>query len=155
MLPAWVSAVEASPIAALVRSRVWVFPVIESTHLVALAILAGSVLVVDLRVLGRGIVALPPAALARAVRPWFQGSVIVLIASGLLLWASEAARCYASPPFWAKIALLIAAVTFAATVHRRVVEVDDGASARAGVVSLVSIALWAAVAIAGRAISFY
>ena len=157
MPPAWVLAVESSPIAVLVRSRVWVFPVIESIHLLALAVLAGAVLVVDLRVLGTGIVALSPQTLAAAVRPWFRGSLILLVMSGLLLWASEAARCYASPAFWVKIALLVAAVSFARAVRAPTLTASEVPGVRHPVraISLISLALWAGVAVAGRAIAFY
>ena len=157
MLPPWVAAVEASPIATAVRSRIWVFPAIESAHLIALAVLAGAVLVVDLRVLGAGVTSLDPQALARQARPWFRGSLVVLILTGLLLAASEAGRCYGSPPLWVKMALLVTAIAYAAGIRRRALAgLDGGAMTTAArVVSLVSIALWTAVAVAGRSIAFY
>jgi hypothetical protein len=75
---------EATALGQLVRTSLWLFPVIESFHLLALCALGGALLLVDLRMLGAGLVRTPLAALARAARPWLLGAVIAMVTTGIL-----------------------------------------------------------------------
>lgn len=139
-----------------IRASLWLFPVIEATHLVAFAVLGGTVLVLDLRLLGIVFRAQPVAALDRSIRPWFRTSLAALLVTGTLLFLSESVKCYYSIPFRIKIASLLVAMAFAATVHKRVAAADEG---RIGPVwgrlaAIVSLALWSTVAWGGRWIGF-
>jgi len=140
-----------------IRDSFWLFPVIQCVHLLGLAMIGGVVLVVDLRLLGLGLRRQSVAQLAADVRPWFVGSLLVLLVSGVLLFTSETRRMYDSPPFWWKMGLLVAAVTYTLTIRRRVVELDE---TRPGpiwrrLVALVSLGLWFGVGFSGRWIAFY
>ena len=147
---------EESALGDFVRTSLWLFPVIESFHLVAFAVLGGAVLLVDLRLLGLVMRAQPVAQLARDARPWLTGSLAVMLTSGILLFLSEAVKCYYSFPFRVKIASLLLAMVFTWTLHRRVATGDAGRTgAFAGkLVALISLLLWGTVAWGGRWIGF-
>src|SRR5688572_4491350 len=114
---------EATRLGLLVRESVWLFPVIEAVHLLGLCLLGGSLLVVDLRLLGTGLTGTPVATLARQARPWLKTAVVVMIATGLLLFLSESVKCYYDQAFWVKITTLPLALTFTFAVRQRVVGV--------------------------------
>ncbi len=148
---------EATTIGTVVRESLWMFPVIECIHLLALALLGGAVLALDLRLLGVGLTGQPAASLARQLQPWLVGALIAIIGTGIPMFLSEAIKCYFSPPFFFKISTLIVATIFTFTVRRRVAGAEPGHVARALVrlTALVSITLWFGVAFAGRWIAFY
>lgn len=148
---------EATALGQTIRESLWLFPVIESVHLLALATLGGAVLVVDMRSLGIGLGGNRLADIARDAHPWLVGSLVVMIATGVPLFMSESIRCYYSPPFWWKMQFLAVAIVYTFTVRRKVARADPE---RVGplwgkLVGLVSLALWFGVAFSGRWISFY
>ncbi len=148
---------EATNIGTIVRESLWLFPVIECVHLLALALLGGAVLVLDLRLLGFGLTAQPVASLARRMEPWLIGALITIIGTGIPMFLSEAIKCYFSPPFFFKISVLVIATIYTFTVRRRVASAEPGRIAQ-GLVRLtaaVSITLWFGVSFAGRWIAFY
>src|SRR5215813_7685456 len=97
---------DASWIGNIVRDSTWVFPAIEAVHIVALALLFGAILVLDLRLLGVTFTSKPVARLARELSPWVLSSLIIILVSGFLLFASEALKAYASVPFQVKMLFL-------------------------------------------------
>ena len=64
---------EGSAVGHAIRSSQWLFPVIESVHLLGLALMGGAVLVVDMRLFGLGLRRQPVAQLARDAQPWLIG----------------------------------------------------------------------------------
>jgi hypothetical protein len=139
-----------------VRASLWLFPVIEAFHLVGLALLGGLVLTVDLRLLGFAFRSQPVATLAREMRPWLAGTVAVMLVSGILLFLSEAVKCYYSFPFRVKIACLAIAIPYTFAVRNRVAMADPArvGPVRGRLVAVVSLLLWGAVAWGGRWIGF-
>jgi uncharacterized membrane protein YhdT len=139
-----------------IRNSAWLFPGIESLHLLAYAVIAGAVLIVDMRLFGLGLWEQPVAKLARDARPWFLGSLAVMLVTGVLLFLSESIKCYYSFPFWVKMICLALAITFTFTVRRKVVLAEHG---RIGpvwgkLVALTSVLLWSGVGWGGRWIGF-
>ena len=147
---------EATSLGNMVRQSLWLFPVIEAFHLVAFAVLGGTVLITDLRLLGFAMRSQPTAQIAREARPWLLGSLVVMIISGVLLFLSEAIKCYYSQAFWVKIITFVPALLFALTFRRRVIASAEGERSRATLVltGATSMALWFTVAAAGRWIGF-
>ncbi len=141
---------EATAVGTTIRESLWLFPMIQCGHLLGLALLGGTVLVVDLRLLGLGLRGEPVGELAGKLQPWMVGALGVTVGTGVLMFLSEAMKCYYSPPFWYKMGLLAVATGFAFTVRRRAVETGRG-----GVAAVVSMALWLGVGFAGRWIAFY
>ena len=147
-------ALEATWLGTVVRESLWLFPVIESVHLLALALLGGAILVVDLRLLGLGLSKQPVAEVARAATPWLRGAVAMMVLTGVPMFLSEAIKCYYSPPFWYKMGLFAAALLFTFVVRSRVAR-SEGAGASAKLTALASMALWFGVGFSGRWIAFY
>ncbi|MDH3205844.1 MAG: hypothetical protein OEO79_04490 [Gemmatimonadota bacterium] len=132
-------------------------PVINVMHLLALVVVFGSLLIVDLRLLGRGMTEQPVASVARAARPWLIGALICMLLTGLPQILSLPIRQYYSPFFWMKMRLLLVALIFTFTLRHKVTLADE---ARVGpvwgkVVGLTSIALWTLVAVEGRLIGLF
>src|SRR6185436_6726824 len=103
-----------------ISSSTWAFAVIESVHLLALSVIGGAVLIVDLRLLGFGLRKQPIADVARDARPWLIGSLIVMLVTGVGLFLSEPMKCYHSTAFAVKMTSLALAIVFTFTVRRKV-----------------------------------
>jgi hypothetical protein len=147
---------EYTPLGEAIRDSRWLFPAIESIHLLGLAVIGGAVLVVNLRVLGLGIERQPAAQLWRDIRPWLMGSLTAMLISGVLLFTSEATKLYYHEAFWVKMISLLLATLFTFTVLRTVALADPGRVrpvwGRAAAVT--SILLWSTVGVCGRWIGF-
>src|SRR5579863_8580733 len=77
---------------AIRNSRV-LFPAIETIHLLALTVLLGTILVLNLRLLRRALTTQPLDAVAASLAPLIQWSLATMIVSGSMLFASEALKC--------------------------------------------------------------
>jgi hypothetical protein len=145
-----------TPIGEGIRNSTWLFPVIEAFHLLGLGLTAGSVLIVDLRLLGVGLSKQPVGQLRAAVEPWMLGSLTLMVTSGSLLFLSESIKCYYSFAFWVKMTSLFLVLLFTFTVRRRVTQTgltsDRPLSGR--FTALISLGLWVGVAWGGRWIGF-
>src|SRR5215467_13074995 len=104
-------------------SRIY-FPIIETFHLLALTILFGAVLVLNLRLCRVIMKHQPVFQVAEDLSPWAFWSLVVILASGIMLFLSEAMKCYASGPFQVKMVFLFAALLFHFTVHWKVTRAD-------------------------------
>jgi hypothetical protein len=139
-----------------IRDSTWAFPVIEAFHLLGLGLTVGAVLIVDLRLLGVGLVRQPVAQLSAATEPWLLGSLALMFTTGSLLFLSEATKCYYSIPFWVKMTSLFLVLAFTFTFRRRVTRTgltsDRPRLARS--TALISLVLWFGVAWGGRWIGF-
>jgi hypothetical protein len=135
----------------------WLFPAIEGVHIVALALLFGTVIVLNLRLLGTTMRHRPASQLVRELEPWTLCSLIVILSTGALLFAAEATRSFHSSPFRIKMVLLVSAVVFHYAVSKRLLNREEGSGngvlTRAAAV--LGIALWLGVGFAGRAIGFF
>ena len=146
-----------SAMSVTIRNSVWQFAVIQSFHLVAVAVFAGAVLIVDLRLMGRGLKQQPLAQVAGDAQPWLIGSLFAILVTGIPQFTTNAMKYYYSPVFWIKMGILLVAVIFTFTLRRKVTLANEARVAPfwAKVVALVSIVLWTGVALGGRVIGFY
>jgi hypothetical protein len=147
---------ENSGVGETIRSSSWLFPVIESVHLLGLAVIGGAVLVVDLRLLGFGLRRQPVAQLAMDAQRWLIASLIVMLVTGSMLFTSEAIKCYYHIAFWVKMTSLLLAIIFTFTVRRKVTMADETRIRPlwSKLVALISVALWSGVGVGGRWIGF-
>jgi uncharacterized membrane protein YhdT len=139
-----------------IRDSYWLFPFIEAFHLLALSVIGGAVLVVNMRLLGIGLRGQPVAQIARDARPFLLGSLAVMLVSGYLLFTSEAVKCYNNAAFWFKMGCLLAAMLFTFTVQNKAIEREEaqGASLPGKLTAVVSLLLWTGVGVGGRWIGF-
>jgi uncharacterized protein DUF6644 len=139
---------------AIRNSRV-AFPVIENFHLFALTVLLGSLVVLVLRQFGLIYKAQPISEVASALRPWNRWSLAVMLTSGVLLFLSEAMKCYGNTSFRWKMLFLFCALLFQFTIYNRVVASEDKSAPTGGkIAAAVALCLWFGVGLAGRAIGF-
>jgi len=139
-----------------IRDSRWLFPAIESVHLLALAVIGGAVLLMNLRLLGLGLRRQPAAQLWRDTLAWLVGSLTVMLITGMLLFTSEATKLYYHGAFWVKMISLLLAMLFTFTVMRKVALADPGRIRPlwARTASLISLLLWSTVGVCGRWIGF-
>jgi len=138
------------------RSSPWLFPIVATIHLFGLAIIGGSVLVVDLRLLGLGLRRQPVSQLARDAEPWLLRGLLVSLPTGVLLFMCFATKYYYLTFFWVKMASLAVVLLFTFSIRREVTMSDEQriGRVRSTAVALVSLSLWTTVAIGGRWIGF-
>lgn len=128
----------------------------QIVHLIGMTLLIGTIMMVDLTLLGCGIKRQPAALVGRELAPYTLAGLAIMLFTGPLNLASEAMRCYDSSFFWIKMGLLIVALIFHFTLHRRVVSAEPPLSRlQAGLAGSVSLALWFGVALAAKFIAFF
>jgi hypothetical protein len=147
---------QALPSGEAIRRSLWLFPAIESVHLLGLSLVGGAVLMVNLRLAGFGLREVPLRQVAENARPWFLIGLMTQFISGPVLFTSEAVKCYAHTAFWVKMTSLALALLFTFTVVRKVTMAKDGKyGPRTGkIVALISITLWTGVGMGARWIGF-
>jgi len=142
----------------MIRDSIWQFAAIEAVHLLALAVIGGAVLIVDLRLLGWTLRRQPVKQIARDAEPFLLGSLFMMLLSGYLLMASLAAsKYYVNLAFQLKMVFLLLAIVFTFTVRRWLIYRDDADINPnvARIIAIVSVLLWSGVGIMGRGIGFY
>jgi hypothetical protein len=151
----------ATPLATSIRESDFVFPLIETVHVLAITLLAGTVAAVDLRLLGVILKREKVSEVAEQVLPLTWVGFAVMMVTGALLFLSEAQKSYGNLAFRAKMVLLILAglnpLIFHSTVYRSVGAWDDApvVPRRARAAAIASLALWSGIIIAGRAIAYF
>jgi hypothetical protein len=148
-------------LATSIRESDFVFPLIETVHVLAITLLAGTVAAVDLRLLGVILKREKVSDVAGQVLPLTWAGFAVMMITGLLLFASEAQKSYGNMAFRVKILLLILAglnpLIFHSTIFRSVHVWDDAPVVPRGAraAAIASLTLWSGIIIAGRAIAYF
>jgi hypothetical protein len=149
------------PASTALRESDVVFPVIESVHVLAISLIAGTILTVDLRVGGLIFRDEPLARITRALLPYTWYGFALMVATGLPLFAAEAAKLYDNPAFRVKLMLLalagLNALLFHLTVYRRLHEQYQHGRAPlpARMFATVSGLLWSGIIVSGRLIAVF
>ena len=145
------------PISKAIGESLWLYPVDQALHLVAMAFFMGAVLMLNLRLMGVGIVASPLAQVARNVKPWLIGGFITMVLTGLPQLMQNASREYYSEYFWRKMYFLLAALIFTAIAVSYMKRQPDSAVTGTGpkIVGAISLFLWANVIVAARLIGLF
>jgi hypothetical protein len=137
------------------RDSTWGFAIVEMCHLLALAMLGGTVLILNLRLLGLGLRRQSVSRIAEELLPWFTGSLIMMVVSGFLLLSSGPMRYYYNDAFRLKMLLTLPAIVFQFIILRLAgAQAEDRTRAWSKLSAVVSLGLWLSVGIAGRAIGF-
>ena len=145
---------EQSFIGEAIRNSIWMFPVIEAFHLIGLAILGGSILVGDLRLLGLLLSTKPINYVISQTTLILKLGLIILVSTGIPLFLSEAIKCYYSRAFWIKMSALLIGLLFLFFIRNPMgLSAIDG-NTKLKIVGFISISIWAIVAGSGRWIGF-
>ena len=117
------------------------FPIIQSIHLCGIALLVGSIAILDFRILGVTLHNYDTSELKRRFIPWKRTGLVVMLTTGPILFVSDIARYTHNPAFLFKMAILLVALIQNQTEHRT------------KLAAFVSLALWICVVLGGRAIA--
>jgi hypothetical protein len=101
-----ISVLESSALADSIRENDVLFPLVESVHVLAICLVVGSILAVDLRLLGLAWVHRPASLVTRGVLPLTWGAFVVAVGSGGLMFISNATKYLGNGYFIAKLALI-------------------------------------------------
>ena len=156
--PAWLLWIQDGAVGRAMRQSIALYPAVEVLHIFGFALLVGSIVALDLRLLGAGRV-LSIAALADHLLPLAVAGFLLAAATGTLLFTTEAVSLVGNPSFQIKLAFLAAAGTNAAVLHggawKRVRSWGAVPARAARVAAALSIAFWAGVLICGRLIAYF
>jgi hypothetical protein len=156
--PALFQALEHSAFAAAIRQSVWIYPATNIGHVAAMAVFAGAVAVMDVRILA----AAAPVGAERisAPRRVAAGALVALAVTGFLLFSAEASHLVLNPVFLLKVTL-VALAFLNVLAFERALRANGNAAAgsarwqRMRRAAGVSLALWLAVVVTGRSIAYF
>jgi len=132
----------------------WSFPLLECIHIAGFALSIGTIVLVDLRLLGLAMRTQPSAVLARTLAPWTLVGLALMLISGPLIFSSDPNMYLRNISFKFKMVALLTAILYHYTLHRWAV-FREPAPAIGKLVAVFSIALWVSVVAGGLFIAFF
>jgi hypothetical protein len=157
-------ALEGSGLGQAMRQWLWLYPSVETMHIVGIGLLFGSIAVLDLRLLGFNR-SMSAKKLAGHVLPWTLASFLLIIPSGLLMFTAHATEFIDSEVFILKMCLIMAAGVNALLFHTitfRTADVWDSEEMRrlppppsARAAGAISLLLWVSVIACGRLLAYF
>ena len=148
-------------VATALRESEFVYPLIETIHVLAIILLFGTVAVVDLRLLGVLFPRERVSRIAGQILPLTRSGFVVMLLSGAALFLAQATKSYSNPAFRWKLALLFLAslnpMIFHSTIYREVASWDLARVApwRGRLTAVFSLFLWIGVIVAGRSMAYF
>ena len=149
-----------TPASIALHESIWVYPIVESIHVLTLAVFLGLTLMLDLRLLGAIMPTVRVSHLIRRLMPWVIGGLVVMLASGALLFYAAPVRTYHNVFFRLKLLFLVTAGVNAALFHvaasrtQTQWDLDARPPLRARLAGGLSLALWVAIVLCGRMIAY-
>ena len=128
-------------------------PIVQTVHLVSIAVVLGSIVVLNLRVLGWALRSQAPGEMAARLAPWTWSALPMLFLSGVIFVLARPQRYFTNPMFGIKFALLVPAIAASAVLFT-VLRHRDSISASTRAVAFVSLLSWTGVVLAGRWIAY-
>ena len=150
---------EASGLGRFMREALYAYPVTEAIHIASLALLFGSIVIVDLRLLGLGR-AIPLMALLRFALPWSLAGFVLAATTGLLMFSAHPGEFLTQPVFLLKMGLILAGGINAALLHKGPLRaladapVDRPMPRRIRAAAGLSILMWLGVIACGRLLAY-
>lgn len=131
------------------RSTRILFPIVESVHLIGLALFAGTLLLIDMGLLGLAMRRQPVAEVAVALAPFTWSGFALLLITGPFMFTAQATKWHDNPIFWIKMLLLIVATVFQLSVRRKIISEQPPK-----LIGAVSLALWIATALSSKMMEY-
>jgi hypothetical protein len=153
-------ALQNSGFATALRMSGIVYPLVNGTHIVGIALLFGAITALDLRLIGF-FPSLPAAPLARLLVPVAATGLVIALTTGMLLFSVNAVKYAGLPVFWLKLSLIAAGTVNALLLHRTSAwaSVLGPAAAkprtRVAITAVLSILLWLSALFCGRFIAYF
>lgn len=142
------------------HESLYMYPLIESAHVLTLCLFVGTAVMLDLRLLGLTLRQIPVSEVMRRLLPWTLAGFVVMLITGVLLFYAIPVRTYQSIFFRVKVVMLLLAGLNVWIFHRRVQRTISEWDTRpitprgARVAATVSLVLWAGIIVAGRMIAY-
>jgi hypothetical protein len=159
-IAAMATRIEATGPARTIAHSAWMFPAAETVHVIAIALVVGSIAVVDLRLLGLSWRQRPVTDIAREALPWTWACFAIAAIAGSVMFISAAEKYVTDLPFQLKMLLLLCAAANMLIFHHfsysgvAAWDHDAPTPSAAKVAAGLSLAFWIAVIACGRMVSF-
>jgi uncharacterized membrane protein SirB2 len=159
-LPEFSLWLQTQPISSAISNNFWVIPILQTIHILTVAGLFGSVVMINLRIFALAGRSRTMSQTVRRYLPWVWWGLLILLTTGIGMCIGEPTRELINPAFWTKMALVILAVLvslgFQASVSRDVARWETTHGRRAGIrVAAVGVVLlWCAIMVLGRWIAY-
>ena len=156
----WCQWLEQTSLAMAISESVWLFPVIEGSHILALPLSVGMILMFDLRLLGLAFRTGPAARMMRDVVRWSKFGFAVMFMTGMVLFMTQASKAYGNVFFRTKLLFLlilgINAAVYQIVFYPRMAQWDAGGGTPLGarVCGGLSLVVWIGVIICGRTMAY-
>lgn len=153
----WLAATRGS---VALHESLYMYPLVESAHVLTLCLFVGTAVMFDLRLLGLTLRQVPVSEVSRRLLPWTAAGFVVMVVTGVLLFYAIPVRTYENIFFRVKVVLLLLAGLNVWVFHRRVQRTRDEWDLApvpphgARVAAIVSLTLWAGIIVSGRMIAY-
>jgi hypothetical protein len=160
MIRSWFEWLDALPSSIAIRESIEGYPALLTSHVVAMCLFAGLIVMMDFRLVGLAYKTVPVSQVQKRLFPWQLITVVLSTITGALLFYAQPLRYYGKVFFWMKIVFLVMAglnaMTFHFTTYRSVARWDNDTVLPLGarLAGIFSIALWAGVVMTGRLASY-
>jgi hypothetical protein len=138
----------------------WIIPLIQSIHIVGIALVLGSVFMIDLRILGWAGMDQTLRQTTSRFGPWLTGALCLLLATGALMVIGEPVRELVTFSFWMKMSLValgtVVAVVFRRSLRKNEQQWEETLVNRGStkLLAILTFLIWACIIILGRLIAY-
>ena len=156
MIRSWFEWLDAFPSSIAIRESVYGYPYLLTAHALTMALFAGLIVMMDLRLVGLAYKRTPLSQVQRQLFPWQMATMVLSALTGALLFYSQPLRYYGKVFFWIKMVLMIGAGINALAFHygtyKSIATWDESLRPPLGarLAGAFSIVLWAGVIVFGR-----
>lgn len=152
------AALQDSAFAEAVRSEVWIYPLVNTAHIIGIALLVGAIAMVDLKLVG--LIGIGPGEEPGSGLPLAVAGLLIAVTAGLVLFSTRPLKYAADPIFQAKLGLIALALANAVAIRiapgwRAAIRGEGSIAPRIRVQAALSILLWIAVVAMGRMIGYF
>jgi hypothetical protein len=147
-----------TPASQIVQTKAWIVPTVQTIHILAIAVVMSSALMIDLRLIGIVGRDQPIERVSTRFFPLIWWVVLVLLITGIIMIVGEPARSLQNPIFQLKMALLIVALVVTYVLQRLSTNktlAEGHAALSAQAMAVVSILLWTGIIFSGRWIAYF
>jgi hypothetical protein len=154
------TSIDETALAVFLRESSWAFPALESLHVVALALVVGTIAIVDLRLLGLASTKRPVTELCREVLPWTWAAFGLAVLGGVGMFISQPLTYFANTAFRVKLLFLLFAAVNMAVFHLFTYpgvagwDEKEQVPLRARLAGGVSLVCWLTIVFLGRQVGF-
>jgi hypothetical protein len=147
-------------VSVFIRESAWAFPLLESIHVIALALVVGTIAIVDLRLLGLASTRRPVTELCNEVLPWTWLAFVVAVTAGIGMFVSQPLTYFANTAFRFKLLFLLFAAINMAVFHLLTYpgavrwDREEQVPLRAKLAGGISLVCWLLIVFLGRQVGF-